>query len=82
MLTPLIHWLPARWQRVLVPRITVWGLLTKAGPEERRFYFEHYLRDICLLTATELQELFPESRLIQERVLGWTKSLIATRRAP
>ena len=80
LLTPLIHWLPVGWQRVLVPRVTVWGLLTKAGPEERRFYFEHYLRDIGLLTASELRGLFPGSRLIRERVLGWTKSLIVTGR--
>jgi ubiquinone/menaquinone biosynthesis C-methylase UbiE len=78
LLTPLIHWLPAAWQRVLVPRVTVWGMVTPAGPEERGFYFQHYLNDIRLLTAKELAALFPGARLIRERVWGWTKSLIAT----
>lgn len=78
LLTPVIHWLPAAWQRVLVPRVTVWGLVTGASPEERRFYFEHYLRDIRLLTAGELAALFPGSRMIRERFWGWTKSLVVT----
>jgi hypothetical protein len=78
LLTPFLHWLPRSWQRSLVPRVTVWGLITKASPAERGFYFEHYLNDIRLLTAQELKCLFPESRLIREKALGWTKSLIAT----
>ena len=78
LLTPVIHWLPSGWQRALVPRVTVWGLVTQAGPAERGFYFEHYLNDIRLLSAGELTALFPGSRLIRERVFGWTKSLIAT----
>ncbi len=78
LLTPFVHWLPRGWQRALVPRVTVWGLLTEAGAAEKRFYFEHFLNDIRLLTASELAALFPESRLIRERVCGWTKSLIAT----
>jgi len=78
LLTPIIHWLPFAWQRVLVPRVTVWGFLSAVGPAERGFYFEHYLNDIRLLTAPELAALFPGSRLIRERVWGWTKSLIAT----
>jgi hypothetical protein len=78
LLTPFIHWLPRSWQRVLVPRVTVWAQTTRAGPDERRFYFDHYLNDIHLLTAHELNSLFPGCRLIRERVCGWTKSLIAT----
>ena len=78
LLTPVIHWLPKSWQRVLVPRVTVWGVLTAAGPAERRFYFEHYLNEIRLLSADELRVLFPGCRLVRERFWGWTKSLVAT----
>ena len=77
LLTPFIHWMPKRVQQAVIPRATVWGLIAQVGQEERRFYFEHYLRDIQLLTAHELKGLFPKSRIIRERVLGWTKSLIA-----
>ena len=79
LLTPFIHWLPAPWQRVLVPHVTVWGMLTAAGHDQRQFYYKHYLRDIRLLTAPELESLFPDGRLIRERFFGWTKSLIIVR---
>ena len=80
LLTPFVHWLPRAWQRTLVPHVTVWGLLSECGPKERHFYFDHYLNDIRLLTAGELAELFPRSRLVRERFWGMTKSLIATGR--
>ena len=78
LLTPAIHWLPKSWQRALVPRATIWGAVTRATSDQRRFYFEHYRRDIRLLTPRELRALFPGARLIRERVCGWTKSLVAT----
>ena len=31
LLTPLVHWLPKRWQRWIVPRFTVWSAFS-AGP--------------------------------------------------
>jgi hypothetical protein len=78
LLTPFIHWLPSAVQRALVPHVTIWALVTPAGRAERGFYFEHYLNDIRLLSSKDLTALFPGSRLIRERVLGWTKSLIVT----
>ncbi len=78
LLTPLIHWLPRSWQRVLVPRVSVWALTSEANPLQRQYMFDHYFNDIVLLTAGELASLFPESRLIRERALGWTKSFVAT----
>jgi hypothetical protein len=77
LLTPFLHWLPKSWQRVLAPRVTVWGLLTRTTPDRRRFYFEHYLSEIRLLGPHEFARLFPGARLIRERFLGMTKSLIA-----
>ena len=77
LLTPFVHWLPRSWQRAIVPRFTVWSVVVPVSPDRRRFYLEHYLSDVRLLSAGELRGLFPGARLIRERVLGWTKSLIA-----
>jgi hypothetical protein len=81
LLTPLVHWLPKRWQRAVVCRGTVWSALTHRTPDRREFYLEHFLRDIRLLGFRELQALFPGARVIRERFLGMTKSLIAVRSA-
>jgi hypothetical protein len=76
LLTPLIHWLPRSVQSAIVPRFTVWSLLMRPMQDRREFYLRHYLEDIRLLTAGELRALFPGARIIRERFLGWTKSLI------
>jgi hypothetical protein len=78
LLTPLIHWLPKNWQRALVPRWTVWSALVRPTPDRRRFYVEHYLQEVRLLTSRELCRLFPGAKLIRERFCGWTKSLIVS----
>lgn len=75
--TPFLHWLPAAWQRALAPRFSLWSLLSKASPDQRDFYLRHYLGEIRLLRARELQRLFPEARILRERFLGLPKSLIA-----
>jgi Methyltransferase domain len=77
LLTPFVHWLPKRWQRTIVSRFTVWGVLTHPTADRRDFYVEHFLVDIRLLGFRELQGLFPAARIIRERFLGLTKSLIA-----
>jgi hypothetical protein len=79
LLTPFVHWLPKRWQRAVVSRFTVWSALTKPTTDRRDFYVEHFLRDIRLLDAAALRRLFPGACLVRERVLGWTKSLIAVK---
>jgi hypothetical protein len=79
LLTPLVHWLPKRWQRAIVRRGTVWSALTRPTPDRRDFYIDHFLRDIRLLSFRQVQELFPGARIIRERFLGITKSLIACR---
>jgi ubiquinone/menaquinone biosynthesis C-methylase UbiE len=80
LLTPLVHWLPASWQRAIVPRFTVWAAVTRTTAERRQFYLEHYLSDVRLLSAAQLRRLFPGAGIVRERVGGWTKSLIAWRR--
>jgi hypothetical protein len=77
LLTPLVHWLPRSWQRAIVPRCNLWSLLVQVTPDRRRFYIEHYLADVQLLSAGEVSELFPAARVIHERFCGWTKSLVA-----
>lgn len=76
LLTPVVHWLPPRWQRALVPRCNLWSLLVRVTPDRRRFYIEHYLADVRLLSAAGVRELFPGARLLRERFCGWTKSLV------
>jgi hypothetical protein len=80
LLTPVIHWLPKRWQRAIVPRCSLWILLVPVSPDRRRFFLDHYLNDVRLLTGAELRALFPGARIIRERFLGMTKSLIAAKR--
>ncbi len=79
LLTPLVHLLPRRWQRWLVPRFTVWELVRRPRPDQREFYLRHYLDDIRLLTEGELHGLFPEAAIVHERFLGLVKSLVAFR---
>jgi hypothetical protein len=77
LLTPFLHWLPKSWQRVAARHFTVWAALVPVTPDRRRFYIEHYLRDVRLLTAGDMRRLFPRARLRRERFCGITKSLIA-----
>ena len=79
LLTPLVHWLPKRWQRWIVPRFTFWSALVRPTPDRHEFYVAHYLEDVRLLGVSEFAALFPGARLIRERVCGWTKSLVAMR---
>jgi len=78
----LVHWLPKPWQRAIVPRFTVWSVLVRTSADRKRFYLEHYLGEVKLLSARELAALFPGARLIRERFCGVTKSLIATSSPP
>jgi hypothetical protein len=80
LLTPFVHYLPKRWQGNLVRRWTGWAALTGIEGERKRFYIEHYLADIRLLSRREMRGLFPKATIVAERFLGMTKSLIAVRR--
>jgi hypothetical protein len=75
--TPFLHFLPRGWQGWIVRRWTVWDLLERPSLDRREYYIEHYLKDVRLLSASELADLFPEARIVRERFLGATKSLIA-----
>lgn len=79
--TPLVHWFPRRWQAAILPRFSVWSLMTNYDAKQREFYIDHYLESIRLLSAYEMRALFPDAVIIRERFLDWTKSLIAWRPA-
>jgi len=80
LLTPFLHFLPATWQRRIARKFTVWALIERPSPDRWEFYIEHYLRDIRLLDAGDMQRLFPGAEIVRERLGGWTKALIAVRR--
>jgi SAM-dependent methyltransferase len=79
LLTPLVHFLPRAWQRRWIERFTVWEWVARPRPDQRAFYLQHYLKDIQLLDGKAMRRLFPDARLVRERFLGMTKSLIAVR---
>jgi len=79
LLTPVVHWLPVSWQRSIVPRFTMWSVVARPSQDRREFYYDHYLREVRLLDARELADMFPEARVLRERSCGWTKSLVAMR---
>lgn len=79
LMLPGIHFLPTSWQRPLVRRFTIWQLLARPSRAQRDYYIEHVLEELHLLDAGELQRLFPDARMVRERFLGVTKSLIAVR---
>jgi hypothetical protein len=81
LLTPFVHWLPRAWQARAVRWGTVWEWIVRPSPDRREYYLDHYLSRIRLLAARDLARLFPDARILRERFLGWTNSLVAFRRA-
>jgi SAM-dependent methyltransferase len=77
LLTPFVHWLPRAWQARLLGWGTVWEWIVRPSPDRRQYYLDHYLTRIRLLTAADMARLFPRARILRERFLGWTKSLVA-----
>jgi hypothetical protein len=80
LLTPFLHWLPMSLRRSLASRFTVWDLVARPSPESRRFYIEHFLRDIRLLNRREVAALFPDAIVIGESVGPAVKSWVAFRK--
>jgi hypothetical protein len=75
---PVIHWFPKNWQKPILNGWSLWQMIAQPDAAQKHFYLEHYLLDVRLLTAKELQRLFDNGSLIRERFFGWTKSLIAS----
>lgn len=79
LLTPFVHLLPRPWRAFIVRRFTVWQWIQRPDAESKRYYIEHFVSDIRLLSAAEMRRLFPDAVILRERFLGFTKSLVAYR---
>lgn len=75
LITPFIHWLPQRIQRLLLRNFTLWGLITRPADH----YCEVFMQEISLLGERELKQLFPGADIWHERFLGLSKSLMAVK---
>ncbi|OQW96714.1 MAG: hypothetical protein BWK74_07875 [Desulfobacteraceae bacterium A6] len=75
LITPFIHWLPRRIQRLLLRNFTLWGWITRPTSH----YCESFMQEIRLLGEQELKHLFPEADIWHERFLGLSKSLMAVK---
>lgn len=72
---PLLHWMPESWRyRILMKR--------NCGTWQRQPDLGHAMTAIqsaVLLDKKQMQHLFPEAKIVHERIFGLTKSLIAIR---
>jgi hypothetical protein len=74
LLTPLIHFLPRNWQRVLIRNFTVWGLVTRPSREK----VDAFLHSTRLLSHWQMARLFPYATISSESFLLLRKALIAS----
>ena len=78
-LTPFIHWLPANFRKKLLRNFTLWGWITRPSRE----IIEKSINEIRLLTKRDMEILFPDCEILEEKVLYFfTKSYIACRNKP
>lgn len=75
LITPLIHFLPRKWQKRFLRNFTVWGLVTRPSREQ----CAGFLDEVALLDSRKMRVLFPGAAIHRERFLGFTKSLIAVK---
>lgn len=72
-LTPLIHFVPVTVRRRLVRNFTLWGLMTRPSPER----VGQMIKELRLLTPSEMRQLFPNAVQDFERFWGLKKSILA-----
>ena len=70
------HWLPRRWHRWLIPKLSLRGWFRGGDDVDVR----QLVAEVRLLSLREMRELFPDCEIHKERVFGFVKSLIAVRR--
>lgn len=68
-----IHWLPVEIQKRLIRNFSIRGLVTRPSQQE----CDEMVGSIRLLNKIEVQHLFPDATIWQERFLGWIKSFTA-----
>lgn len=71
-----VHWLPIRVRRIWVRWLTPWGWLNRPSQKEA----DRLVYEIHLLTKRQVRELFPDCKILTEKLL-WIlpKSYIAYR---
>ena len=72
-MTPFFHWLPRRIKVWLVGQVAL-GHWPRASSKQEA---EQLVDSACLLSRRQMRALFPDARIIRERILGVPKSLIA-----
>jgi hypothetical protein len=75
-LMPFAHWLPQKLFRKLIP-LSPRFVVFKPGPDDLEDF-----SNMRLLSRRNLQELFPNAEIIEEKFCGITKSLIAVYALP
>jgi hypothetical protein len=75
LVAPFIHWLPRSWQRRLIRNFTLRGWFDRPTPQA----VGEFLDEVRLLSAKEMQSLFPDCTILREKFCGLTKSYIACR---
>lgn len=70
-LMPFLHWCPRGLGSLLV-FVSPWFLLARPGMSRARSYFD----EVSLLSRSAVRKLFPSGRILEERILGMTKSFI------
>lgn len=74
---PIVHWLPESWRAEALRHIK--GQLPPNASFDQAM---RRVQGINLLTIRQFRSLFPDARIIRERILGVTKSLIAINTSP
>lgn len=71
-----VHWLPRSLHRHLMPWLSLRGWFRRGDDVPIRKLVD----EVQLLSAAQMQKLFPDCEIHKERVFGFVKSLIAVRR--
>jgi hypothetical protein len=75
LITPFVHWLPRRIQRLLLRNFTVWGLVTRPT----RQYCESFMNEVRLLDKMIYNSFSPIPILCMNAFGGLSKSIIAVK---
>lgn len=75
MMTVGVQWLPFWIARKLVRYFSLWGLIAKPTQQQ----VDEMLSTIRLMTRSELESIFPDATITEEKALGLTKSFIVIR---
>jgi len=76
LIAPFLHWFSESVRVKLARYCSVWGWMTKPSRAEA----EAFIKSIRLLDKRQMQQLFHDAQILEEKFLGTTKSLIAVRR--